>query len=734
MKLRIFIIYYKRETIHVQLESNRIVNERRPKMHPEQKKKKKHVPFRINILFFAVFLMFSLLVLRLGIVQIVHGEDYKREIERTEDVIVSHPVPRGKMFDRNWKVIVDNTPKNAITYTNFGVSQKEMLEVAERLALLIDLEPNKIPEREMKDFWLIKNPDLGNKKVPDSEREELKEKLEKKELDDKIYKLKLERITEEDLKSITPQELEVLSIYVTFKSGYALTPQIVKNENVTDEEFAIVSENLEYLPGVDTTTDWERSYAFGNTLKTILGKVTDTNEGLPKEKLDYFLARDYSLNDRVGKSYLEAQYEDVLHGQKEKVKNVTDKEGNILETKVVSEGKRGKDLVLTVDMDLQLAVEKVIEEELLAAKSTANTDFLDRAFVVMMDPHTGEVLTMAGKQLVKNEETGKLEMQDFAAGTITTSYNVGSSVKGATILTGFQTGAITTNTYFVDRPMKIKGTPLKGSYSNSLGRLNPVGALRLSSNVYMFETAIRIGEGKYVYEQPLVFKNSQVFNVFRDAFSQFGLGTRTGIDLPGEQIGFKGQSTLPGFLLDLSIGQYDTYTPMQLAQYASTIANGGYRIQAHLVKEIREPSAKQDELGPVFQEISPKIFNHLDLEPGWMETVQKGFREVVTSGTASSRFAEAYYLPAGKTGTAQAFYDGPERSKYEEPPAVINLSFVGYAPYNDPEVAIAVLVPWAYTGKSGHSANLDIGKAVFDAYFDLKKTREEQKLAEIPKK
>lgn len=699
-------------------------------MHPE-KKKKKHVPFRINILFFAVFLLFSLLVLRLGIVQIVHGEDYKKEIERTEDVIVSHPVPRGKMFDRNGKVIVDNTPRNAITYTNFGVSQKEMLEVAERLALLIDLEPTTIPEREMKDYWLIKNPDRGNEKVPASEREELKEKkLEKKEYDDKIYKLKLERITEEDLKELTAEELEVLAIYVIFKSGYALTPQIVKNENVSDEEFASVSENLEHLPGVDTTTDWERSYAFGNTLKTILGKVTDTNEGLPKEKLDYFLARDYNLNDRVGKSYLEAQYEDVLHGQKEKEKNITDKAGNVLETKIVSEGKRGKDLVLTIDMDLQLAVEKVIEEELLAAKSTANTGFLDRAFVVMMEPYTGEVLTMAGKQLVKNEETGKLEMQDFAAGTITTSYNVGSSVKGATILTGFQTGAITPNTYFLDRPMKIKGTPLKGSYSNTLGRLNPIGALRLSSNVYMFETAIRIGGATYEYDQPLRLEPN-AFDTFRDSFSQYGLGARTGIDLPNEQIGFKGQSTLPGFLLDLSIGQYDTYTPMQLAQYVSTIANGGYRVQAHLVKEIREPSTNQDKLGPVFQEIVPKIYNRLDLEPGWMETVQKGFREVVTSGTASRRFADAYYLPAGKTGTAQAFYDGPERSKYEEPPAVINLSFVGYAPYNDPEVAISVVVPWAYTGKSGHTANYEIGRKVFDVYFDLKKKREEQKLGEF---
>lgn len=698
-------------------------------MQPE--KKKSHVPFRVNIIFFAVFLMFSLLVLRLGVVQIVQGETYKREVEKTEDVVVSHSVPRGRMFDRNGQLIVDNIPKNAITYTNYGVSTKEMLEVAERLALLIEMEPRKIGERDQKDYWLIRNPERGDKKVPDEEREKIKEKLkdksDRKEYDQKIYNLKLDRITEAELKELTEQDLEILSIFVTFNSGYALTPQSVKNEGVTDEEFAVVSENLEYLPGVDTTTDWERTYAFDKTLRTIIGKVTDTKEGIPAEKLEYFLSRDYSRNDRVGKSYLEAQYEEVLQGKKMKVKNITDKAGNILETEVISNGQSGKDLVLTVDMDLQLSVEKIIEEELLQAKKGAGTGFLDRAFVVLMDPNTGEILTMAGKMLAKNEETGKTEMQDFAAGTITTSYNVGSSIKGATILTGFQQGVITPNTYITDRPLKIKDTDLKGSHSNNLGTLNPVGALRVSSNVFMFETAIRIGGGKYVYNQPLRIKSS-AFNTFRDSFSQYGLGTRTGIDLPNEQIGFKGESTLPGHLLDLSIGQYDTYTPMQLAQYVSTIANGGNRIQAHLVKEIREPTLDKEQLGPVFAEIEPQILNRLDLEKGWIETVQRGFREVVTSGTASSFFANKNYLPAGKTGTAQAFYDGPQRSKYKEPPSVINLSFVGYAPHNDPEVAMSVIVPWAYTGKANNKAALKIGEKVLDAYFELKKTREELKL------
>lgn len=696
-------------------------------LNQKKRKKKKQIPFRLNMLFFAVFLLFSVLILRLGIVQIVYGEDYKREVERTEDITVNNPVPRGKMFDRNGQVIVDNTPKNAITYTNFGADQKEMLDVAERLAALIEVKPDKVQERDKKDFWIIKHPDRAEEKVSEKERKKLKEELETDDFNKKVYNLTLERISEDELNELTAKDLEILAIYRSFNSGYALTPQIVKNENVTEEEFARVSENLQFLPGINTTTDWERSYTFGNTLRTVLGKVSDSDEGIPKEQLDYYLARGYNLNDRVGKSYIEMQYEDVLHGQKAKVKNITDKAGNILETEVITEGERGKDLVLTIDMDLQLAVEEIIEEELLRAKSAGGTHFLDRAFVVLMNPHTGEVLTMAGKQIARDKETGKREMQDFALGNITTSYTVGSTVKGATILTGFKSGVIRPGTVLYDSPIKIKDTPEKSSWKN-FGSLNDIRALRVSSNVYMFKTAIAMGEGNYVYNRPLSIKK-ETFNTFRDSFSQFGLGIKTGIDLPNEASGYKGSLTSPGLLMDMAIGQYDTYTTMQLAQYVSTIANGGYRIQPRVVREIREPLMEVDELGPVIEEIQPTVLNRVELQNGWLDRVQEGFRQVTQhpEGTAYRKFSSASYSPAGKTGTAQAFYDGPDRYKYDEPPGVMNLSFVGYAPHNNPEVAIAVVVPWAYTGRSGPSVNTDIGRRVLDAYFNVKKMRAEQK-------
>ncbi|SMQ82896.1 cell elongation-specific peptidoglycan D,D-transpeptidase [Bacillus sp. OV166] len=677
------------------------------------------MPFRLNMLFFVVFLLFSILILRLGELQIVFGDDFKREIERTEDITVNNPVPRGKMFDRNGKIIVDNTPLNAITYTKYQqTTQKEMLESAAKLAKIINKDTSKVPVRDKKDYWILKHPKEAKAKVTKKEWA----LYEQKKLDDKqIYKLQIDRITEDEVNSIIGEDLETLAVYRDFNSGYALTPQIVKNKNVTPKEFAIVSENLENLPGVDTTTDWERKYVFGDTLKSILGDVTSSEAGIPKEQLEKYMARDYSRNDRVGKSYLELKYEDVLHGQKAKVKNVTDKSGKILSTEVVSEGKRGKDLVLTIDMDLQKKVEDIIEEEMWSAKQKPNTSLLDRAFVVLMDPHTGEVLSLAGKQIGKDKK-GKTVMKDFAGGNITTSYNVGSAVKGATILTGYKTGAIQPGSTQLDEPLRIASSPVMSSW-RTFGRINDLRALQVSSNVYMWKTVIAMAGGQYRQNQPLPLDYS-AFDTMRQSFSQFGLGTRTGIDLPNEMSGFPGPERTPGLLLFLSIGQYDTYTPIQLAQYVSTIANGGNRIQPHLVKEIREPEMENNELGPIVEEIQPKVLNRLDMKQSWIKRVQEGFRMVmqVGDGTAVSYFKSADYHPAGKTGTAQAFYDGADKSKRGA--EVMNLSLVSFAPSNNPEVAMAVVVPWAYQGNSGPSINNLIGRRVLDAYFDLKKERQ----------
>lgn len=691
-----------------------------------KEKKKNHVPLRLNIIFFFVFFLFLVLILRLIFVQIVYGANYKREIERIEDVTINHPVPRGKIFDRTGKIIVDNIPENAIIFTNSGKTNLELLEMAQNLSDLIDKETEKVNERDKKDYWIQIHKEKAESKISQIEREALKEKYIDKEFDQQIYKLTLDRITEEDLKELTNKDLEIISIYSELASSSSSIPHIVKNHYVSNKEIAVVSEHLQSFPGIDTTTDWERYYAFHQTLKSVLGSVTSADEGIPSEQLDYYLAKDYSRNDRVGRSYIELEYENVLQGQKAKIKNITDSQGNIIDSKVVTQGRRGKDLILSIDMELQLEVEKIIEEELMYAKKFPGTRLLDRAYVVLMDPKSGEVLSMAGKKIVTDSKTNRVIMEDDALGNITTSYNVGSVVKGATILTGFREGAIVPGQQFDDQAIKIKGTPRKASWSY-LGVLDDVEALKFSSNVYMFRTAIKLGHGKYQYNKPLLL-DTNAFRVLRDSFAQYGLGVRTGIDLPNEQTGYKGASTLPGLMLDFVIGQYDTYTTMQLAQYVSTIANGGYRMEPHIVREIREPEMKNEELGPIISEISPKVLNKVDVEDAWIKRVQIGFRKVMQEkgGTAYRIFANKTYDPAGKTGTAEAFYDGPKRNNFDALPEVMNLSLIGYAPSKNPEIAMAVMVPWAYQGDKDHGANKKIGERVLDAYFLLKKKRQNQ--------
>lgn len=654
--------------------------------------------------------------------QIVYGDEYKRKLERTEDVTVDTSVPRGKIYDSTGKVIVDNSAKNAITYTNTGVKSDEMLKTAETLAKYIKKDTKKVTERDKQDYWIMKHPDEAEALVTDKEKTALAEKYtDSDEYNSEVYKLQLDRITEDELKSISKDDLEVLAIYREFASGYKMTPHIVKNDKVTDKEMAVVSENLTSLKGVDTTTDWDRSYAFGNTLRSVLGSVSSSEEGLPAESLSYYLSKGYSRNDRVGKSYLELEYEDVLKGQKEKVRTQTDSDGKET-TEVITEGKRGNDLVLAIDMELQQKVEDIIEKQLKAAKQMSGTKFLDRAYVVLMNPNTGDVLTMAGKRLVT--ENGKTKVQDDALGNLTTSYNVGSVVKGATVLTGYKYGAISPGTVINDTTVKIGDTEKKSW--TQMGPINDLTALMRSSNVYMFQTVMKIAGAHYVYGQPLSV-DAEDFTTMRNAYAQYGLGIRTGIDLPNEQTGFKGTDTsVPGKLLDIAIGQYDTYTNMQLAQYISTIANGGNRMEPHIVKEIRSPVSEEGELGAIVDSIEPKVLNTVDAKSEWIDRVQTGFKMVAQSpkGTAYTYLSGKSYSPAAKTGTAEAFYDGPQKSNYKTLQEVMNLSLVSYAPSDNPEVAMAVLVPWAYNGSVDNKANLKIGEQVFDAYFDLKKERQ----------
>ncbi|WP_391116069.1 peptidoglycan D,D-transpeptidase FtsI family protein [Psychrobacillus sp. L3] len=701
-------------------------------------KQRANITFRMNILFFSIFLLFTLLILRLGYLQIVKGEDYKRTLERTEEIAVNTSVPRGRIFDSEGRILVDNEPQRAITYTKMQTTKSdEMYEIAKKLSKLIQKNPKAITKSDLQDFWLWKNKEKALELVSDEERKKIEtdENLSTKEKNIEANRLTRSRIPEEELQSFTPKEMQVIAIYREMVAGYALSPQIIKggevankslkpgeiSEEVTVEEFAQVSERLSELKGVNTTTDWRRVYT---SPLAILGTASLPKEGIPKERLDYFLSRGYSRNDRVGKSYIEQQYEEVLQGKKSVVKNITDGKGRVIDTKTVDEGKPGEDLVLTMNSEVQMAQEEILEKELLRLKQIPGTKYLDRAFFIMINPYTGEVLSLVGKQVVNDPVTGKPKVRDYAFGSFTTSYEVGSTVKPGTLLTGYREKAIEIGEKFIDEPIRIKGSETKSSVFNRSGRilLSDSEAIERSSNVFMFKTAYSIAGRVYQPNQGINF-GIDAFQKMRNGYAQLGLGVRTGIDLPGEVSGVEG-GTKMGKLLDLAIGQYDTYTPLQLAQYAATLANGGSRIQPHVVKEIREPSTDGEQLGGVVKEFTPNVLNTIDNTKAEIAHIRSAMQLVYygSKGSAHSAFGNSKFNGAGKTGTAQSsFYDAAQDKSF----STVNLTHIGFAPFDNPEIAYALVIPWASLESNYKSSfATPIARELVDKYFEIQQKNE----------
>jgi len=223
-----------------------------------------------------------------------------------------------------------------------------------------------------------------------------------------------------------------------------------------------------------------------------------------------------------------------------------------------------------------------------------------------------------------------------------------------------------------------------------MGTIDDLYALRYSSNVYQYKIAIKVGNGNYQHNKSLKIDES-AFDKYRDMYASFGLGVKTGIDLPVESLGYSGKSKLPGHLLDFSIGQYDTYTPIQLSQYINTLANGGNRLKPYLLKEVYSPSVNTEDLfGDLIYATEKEILGTLDVEEKYIERVRLGFNQVITNGLGYG-YMGAYTDSSGKTGTSQSFIDTDGNGVVDT--ETITSSFIGYSPSTDPKVSIVVVSP-----------------------------------------
>ncbi len=635
---------------------------------------------RLIIITFLIVLFFLIILIRLIILQIGNVEEYRLKLTHLTSKVVEGPsVPRGRIYDRNFNIIVDNIGYKTIYYQKpKGVSIKDEINLAYTVGKILELSYDKLSVTELKEFWLLLNKEAGNKKITDQEYEALKmRELTKKDLHD----LKKDRITKEELERFDNMDLRAAYLYYLMNQGYYYEKKIIKDDNVSDEEYAYISENIDKYQGFNTELDWKRQYVYDDTIRQILGNVSTSEQGIPFELKDYYLDQGYSLNDRVGISYLEYIYEDLLRGEKSlyRVNQANDLE---LENK----GIRGHDLVLTIDINLQIAIEKILIEEMIKAKKEPNTDYYNKSVVLVGNPKTGEILAYAAKQII--EKNGEYNIYDYTPFIATSPIVVGSVIKGSSMAVGYNTGVIDIDTKMLDECIKIRHTPLKCSWKKGLGVLNDIDALKLSSNSYQFKTAMKVAGVNYKYDGGLKI-NSKVFDLYRDMFAEFGLGVKTGIDFSVESLGYKGKSDISGHLLDFVIGQYDTYTSLQLLQYINTIANGGNRYKLNLLKQVHQPTTKE-ELGLISYEIKPTVLNKLNLETKYMNRIQEGFIAVM-NGTLGYNYMGNVLNPAGKTGTSESFIDTTGDGKIDK--ETISKTFVGYFPADDPIVSIVVISP-----------------------------------------
>ena len=326
-----------------------------------------------------------------------------------------------------------------------------------------------------------------------------------------------------------------------------------------------------------------------------------------------------------------------------------------------------------------MQVEEIIKEEILKAKKTANTEFYKESYALISDSLTGSIKAIAGIRLITNGKDSSF--QDVSINVIKNAYTVGSAVKGASMAVVYNNGIIDIGTNITDGCVKLANMPAKCSYKR-LGRLNDVEALALSSNYYQFIIALGIMGYNYTYNMEAE-ASMEHFNLYRNTFAEFGLGAKTGIDLPNESSGLKGETVAPDLLMNLAIGQYDLYTPVELLQYINTIASSGTRRTLSLMHSV----INGDE---ILLEHTNEVLNQVELEDKYIKRIQEGFRSVMKSGTGYW-YINTSIPAAGKTGTSESYIDNDLDGNLES--FVLSNTFLMYAPYDNPKYSIVVISP-----------------------------------------
>lgn len=685
---------------------------------------KEQVNIRFNIINILVYLIGIILIVQLFNLQVVHGESYREQsntrLSRTSIIKAA----RGSILDRSGNELAGVKTENNIEIYKTNISDDELNKSVLNLVELLnkyqigydDTFPIKINPFE----FTISGDELTNwkKKYKISEDATAEESFYK-------FKNKYE-ITNDNVEEIR----KIISIrYIITTTGYSATKSITIATNVNEEVVAQISERNSDFPGVSISTNAARTYLAGNLAAHVIGYTGKIKED------EYNANKDiYNIDDIIGKTGIEYVFEKYLKGTDGEKQVEMSVDGTITGETVAKNAIAGSDVVLTIDSNLQKVTQDSLENCINKIRSGgfAQTYDAQGGAAVVMNVNTGEVLATASYPTFEPQWfVGGISQENWAYlrddsrhpqinKTIQSTYEPGSTFKMVTAIAGLETGAITTKERINDTGVYRKYNMewkcwYYTSYHRGHGYQNVTQALQHSCNYFFYETGDRMG----------------IDNLSKYAI-HFGLGKKTGIELPNEKEGAvasketyaklrNGGRIGPGDVLNASIGQGDNnFTPMQIAKYISSIANGGNVVKPTIVKSILNSDGSEVSRDEITQYTNEKL-GYSDTDDGItinqesVNVAKEGMRMAASEagGTAYNIFKGFNQEVAGKTGSAEA---GKDKNGND----LVNAWFVCFAPYEKPEVAVVVMIE---NGGHGNYA-AEVARDVLTQYFGMNESTE----------
>ena len=652
------------------------------------------IPIRLNLLFSIVILLFMAIIGRLLYMQVLNKDFYETKLASASKTKVTTSSARGEIYDASGKPLVENTVKQVVSFTrNNKMTAADLKETAKKLLAYVGVSSPTLTDRQLADYYLA-DQDVYKKAVESLPREKRLDSDGNQLSESELYNNTVESIDPSQL-AYSDDEKKEIYLFSQLNAVENFATGTIATDPLNDSQVAVIASISKEMPGISISTSWDRKI-LETSLSSIVGSVSSEKAGLPAEEAEAYLKKGYSLNDRVGTSYLEKQYEETLQGKRSVKEIHLDKYGNMESVDTIEEGSKGNNIKLTIDLAFQDSVDALLKSYFNSELGNGGAKYSEGVYAVALNPKTGAVLSMSG---IKHDlNTGELTQDSL--GTVTNVFVPGSVVKAATISSGWENGVLSGNQTLTDQPIVFQGSaPIYSWYKLAYGSfpITAVEALEYSSNAYVVQTALGIMGQTY---QPNMFVGTSnletAMGKLRSTFAEYGLGASTGIDLPDESTGFIPKEYNFANYITNAFGQFDNYTPMQLAQYVGTIANNGVRIAPHIVEGIYGNN-EQGGLGDLIKSIETKEMNKINISESDVSVLQQGFYQVshggsaLTTGRAFSNGAAVSI--SGKTGTAESYVaDGQEAT---------NTNAVAYAPSDNPQIAVAVVFP--------HNTNLTNG-------------------------